>query len=563
MREHEVPTHVQTEDKVLLWFTFPQIAAMLAAAGLAYALWRYAPGPQGFRIALAAAAALLGAAAAAGKIGGRRLPMMAADLLRFHLTPRRYQGPPSELARSEPPAAVEKRPSRLTAFARRMKAGANALRSRRRAPRTDRKRKTKGERRPFRPHARFGKGRKTHAAVLAATALAAMTVMTANPQRTDADEPPPNENWEWLDGIEFQPQEPIPGRRLFIDGIAASNGRTTVGLRAATDIDLHVHASGGPQGSRSLFSASAALQQGERVQYDLPLDGPRPSLEFSWQDSRAQAGTLALDDDRLPYPLPSERGRLCSIAVQSIQWTPGKIQGVVSSRCAANAKEAAQIQTAAGHRAQTVTALLDAKLTSIAGTIAVEVSNGGTPARTTAPFAANADTPFSVPIQDERTIRRVDIRADIEATAEITLPPLVSLSHHPHRIQRHYTSVSFTCPERTRSVSIPVSYPNPDGTWNYTYAYGNVSFPSYTVRRSYSSSVSYPEHVSADVLTRSPMIRRIAESLELALTIGTDDPYQALELPAEHEPQKAEQTPLTEEQALEIFGVFDWRYALW
>lgn len=562
MREHEVPTHVQTEDKVLLWFTFPQIAAMLAAAGLAYALWRYAPGPQGFRIALAATTALLGAAAALGKIGGRRLPMMAADLLRFHLTPRRYQGHPSDLARSEPPAPLEKRPSRLTAFARRMKAGANALR-RRRQTRTDRKRKTKGERRPFRPHARFGKGRKTHAAVLATATLAAMTIMTANPQSTAADEPPSNEDWEWLDGIEFQPPEPIPGRRLFVDGIAASNGRATVGLRAATDIDLHVHAYGGPQGSRSLFSASAALQQGERLEYDLPMDGPRPSLEFSWQDSRAQAGTLALDDDRLPHPLSSTRGRLCSIAVQSIQWTPGKIQGVISSRCAANTTEAVPLQTAAGHHAQTVTALMDANLTSIDGTVTVEVSNAGTPARTTALFAANADIPFSVPIQDERSVRSVAVHADIQATAEVDLPPLVSLSYHPYRTQRRYTSVSFTCPERTRSVSIPVSYPNPDGTWNYTYAYSTVSFPSYTVRRSYSSSVSYPEHVRADVRARSPMTRRIAESLELALTIGTDDPYQALDLPAEEEPEKTEQTPLTEEQALELFGVFDWKYALW
>ena len=24
MHEHEVPTHVQAEDRVLLWFTFPQ-----------------------------------------------------------------------------------------------------------------------------------------------------------------------------------------------------------------------------------------------------------------------------------------------------------------------------------------------------------------------------------------------------------------------------------------------------------------------------------------------------------------------------------------------------------
>ena len=116
-----------------------------------------------------------------------------------------------------------------------------------------------------------------------------------------------------------------------------------------------------------------------------------------------------------------------------------------------------QIQTAAGHHPQTVTDLLDAKVTSIAGTVAVEVSNGATP--------------------------------------------------------------------RTRSVSSHVPYPNPDGTWNYTYAYSTVSFPSYTVRRIYSIAVSYPGHVSADVVARSPMIQRIAESTELALTIGTDDPY--------------------------------------
>ena len=37
MREHEVPTHVQAEDRVLLWFTFPQIVAMTAVCALSYA----------------------------------------------------------------------------------------------------------------------------------------------------------------------------------------------------------------------------------------------------------------------------------------------------------------------------------------------------------------------------------------------------------------------------------------------------------------------------------------------------------------------------------------------
>lgn len=536
---------------------------MLAAGGLAYGLWRFLPiGSDEVRLGLAAAVALIGVTAAMGKIGGRRLPMVAADLLRFHLTPRRYEGPPSELARTQSPAPVEKRPSQLTAFARRMKASAAAVR-RRRPLRGDRKRKTKGQRRPFRPHARFGKGRGTHAAVLAAAALAAIAVMAAHPQRSAADGPPTDEDLDWLDGVEFRPPEPIPGRRVFVEELKVANGRATVGLRAATDLDLHVRAFGGPQGNRILFSDSADLQQAERVQYVMPIDGPRPSLEFSWQDSRAQAGTLALDDDRLPHPLPSAEGRLCSLALKSVRWTPGKIHGVVSSRCAATIQETVPIQTATGHHTQTVTALMDAKIVSITGTIAISVSNGGSAVRATAKFAPNADTPFSVPIPDERSIRSVTIHADIEATTEVELPPVVNLSHHPHRTQRNYRSVSFICPERTQSVSVPVSFPNPDGTWSYTYAYTSVSFPSYTVRRSYSTAVSYPEHVLASVAQRSPMIHRIAESMELESTIATDYSYQALVLPVEREPARAEQTPLTKEEALELFGVIDWKYALW
>ena len=48
MREHEVPTHVQAEDHVLLWFTFPQIVALTAVATLAYGAYSLAPiGPSG------------------------------------------------------------------------------------------------------------------------------------------------------------------------------------------------------------------------------------------------------------------------------------------------------------------------------------------------------------------------------------------------------------------------------------------------------------------------------------------------------------------------------------
>ena len=86
MREHEVPTHVQAEDRVLLWFTFPQVVAMTAVCALSYGAYRYAPvGPSEVRMALAVLLGLAGLVAVVGKIGGRRLPLVAADLLKYRL----------------------------------------------------------------------------------------------------------------------------------------------------------------------------------------------------------------------------------------------------------------------------------------------------------------------------------------------------------------------------------------------------------------------------------------------------------------------------------------------
>ena len=74
MREHEVPTHVQAEDKVLLGFTFPQIVAVTAVCAISYGAYRYAPvGPSEVRMGIAAVFGLVGIAMVVGKMGGRRL----------------------------------------------------------------------------------------------------------------------------------------------------------------------------------------------------------------------------------------------------------------------------------------------------------------------------------------------------------------------------------------------------------------------------------------------------------------------------------------------------------
>ena len=114
MREHEVPTHVQAEDRVLLGFTFPQIVAVVAVCAISYGAYRYAPvGPSEVRMAIAVVLGLVGVAMVVGKIGGRRLPLVAADLLKYRLGARLYAGqmcPAGESRAARAGAAGQERP---------------------------------------------------------------------------------------------------------------------------------------------------------------------------------------------------------------------------------------------------------------------------------------------------------------------------------------------------------------------------------------------------------------------------------------------------------------------
>ncbi len=135
MREHEVPTHVQAEDKVLLGFTFPQVVAVTAVCAISYGAYRYAPvGPSEVRMAIAVVLGLVGVAMTVGKIGGRRLPLVAADLLKYRLGARVYAGPVAQLVRAEtpaPPHPVKSGPGPLSLMAKRAGRGLGRLRKNR------------------------------------------------------------------------------------------------------------------------------------------------------------------------------------------------------------------------------------------------------------------------------------------------------------------------------------------------------------------------------------------------------------------------------------------------
>ena len=580
MREHEVPTHVQAEDRVLLWFTFPQIVAITAVCAVSYGAYSYVPGPSETRMALAAVIGLAGIAMVVGKIGGRRLPLVAADLLKYRLGARLYAGSPAQLVRNEPPAPVESGPGPLSLMARRAGRGPRRVRvmARRGLRRLRRNHRRRDGRTPFRPHGWFGKRRRDNGtradngnghqtagqewkkkrrngrrreggsfltALLGALALALLVV--AVPATAVADGHDLEGGWTSPE-IEFQPPEPVPGRRIFVERLHVSGDSAAVTLRAAIGLDLRVRAFGGQSGLALRFWGSARLDEGELIHYSLPLNGPVPSFTFSWEDDLGQAGAVTVKGDQIPYPLSAIAGELCDLKVTSLGWSPGTIDGTVESECVTAIEEMVELPTSAGHHEETVTAVMEAEVTEIAGTIMV--GNGGSV--TSAAFVRDGETFFRLPVATDEAVHALTIDASLEAALSIPLPPLTQLTHHPKWTEYRTRTVRLVRPGTTRTVSETVSVTHDDGTTTQHVVSAVLSIPSMVVHRDVTLTIVHPERVDAVVVEREPVDRTREESLSMASSVGADSPFEALVLP-EPEPVEppAEQTPAGD-------GLRDW-----
>ena len=323
MKEHEVPTHVQAEDRVLLGFTFPQIVAVTAVCAISYGAYRYAPvGPSEVRMAIAVLFGLVGIAMVVGKIGGRRLPLVAADLLKYRLGAQRYAGQIAQLVRAEPPAPaqpVKSGPGPLSLMAKR--AGRGLARLRKKGKTRKNKERRNGRMRWFGKRrgkdAGNGRGqghkaetlqsrrRKPRMGWIPVVALAVlMAAVTAVPQTALADDHEP-----WRDEIDFEVTEPVEGRRIFVEGLTVS------GDRAAVTLGRHQHGHPGAGLRRAGGHVAALLGlgvPGRGGEHRLLAPPPRPgAVLHRLLGGHARPGRGA--DRRArehPVPLPEIDGEL-------------------------------------------------------------------------------------------------------------------------------------------------------------------------------------------------------------------------------------------------------------
>ena len=541
MREHEVPTHVQAEDRVLLGFTFPQIVAVTAVCAISYGAYRYAPvGPSEVRMAIAVLFGLVGIAMVVGKIGGRRLPLVAADLLKYRLGARLYAGPVSQLVRSEPPAPaqpVKSGPGPLSLMAKRAGRGLARLRKNGKTRKNKERRngrmrwfgKRRGkdggrdQRQDHRAETLQSRRRKPRMGWIPVVALAAlMAAVTAVPESALADDHEP-----WRDEIDFELTEPVEGRRIYVEGLTVSGDRTAVTLRAATALDIRVRAFGGPQGTWLRFWGSATLAEGESIDYSLPLNGPAPSFTVSWEDSLGQAGALTVEHEQIPYPLPAVEGELCDLRLSSLGWTPGAVSGVIESECVTHTEHPVELQMVAGHASVTETSLMDAQVRAVTGT--VTAATGGS--HTNVAFFPGGETRFRLPIGDGQAFQVVSVDVSLEASLRIPIPPLTQLTHHPERVEQVTKTVHLYRPGDSDYDSQTVTVTHDDGSTSSATATAYAYVPSATIARQVTVDVLHKEHVKAETVERAPITRTRGETLALASGVGSDDPFEVLVLP--------------------------------
>ena len=561
MREHEVPTHVQAEDRVLLGFTFPQVVAVVAVCAISYGAYRYAPvGPSEVRMALAVLFGLVGVAMVVGKIGGRRLPLVAADLLKYRLGAQLYAGQIAQLVRSEPPAPaqpVKSGPGPLSLMAKRAGRGLGRLRKNRKTRKNKERRNGRmrwfGKRRgkdggnhhgqEHRAETLETRNRKPRMGWIPVVALAVlMAAVVAVPQSALADD-------HWRDEIDFEVTEPVEGQRIFVEALSVTGDRAAVTLRAATALDIRVRAFGGPEGSWLRFWGSATLAQGERIDYSLPLHGPAPSFTVSWEDTLGLAGALTFEEAQLPFPLPVVEGELCDLRMTSLGWTPGAVSGVVESECVTRIEHPVELQTVAGHADVIQTALMDAGVTAITGM--VSAATGASQA--SVPFVPNGETRFTLPVGDGQAIHAVSLDVSLEASLRIPIPPLTQLIHHPERVEHVTRTVHLHRPGDSDSDSETATATCEDGATASATATAYAYVPSATIAREVTVTIVHPEHVKAETVERLPITRTRSETLALASGVGSDDTFAVLVLP-EPEP---EDPPAEQEPADGLRGWFD------
>ena len=490
-------------------------------AALAYGIYHYAPiGSGAVRLMLGIGFAATGIAMIAAKIGGRPLPAVLADLLRFGVGGRRFAGPVLQLVRAEPPAP----PVTNQQSARRPRTRGERMP---RVPRGwFRKREQKRQSKHELDEAKQSIRRESNGhrlrwpALFGAVGLTvALTVGPCTTRGLVAQEPLTPQLPE---EIEFEPEPLVEGRRLYVERLMVTSSEATVVLKAATDLDINIQVFGGSDGRRLIASRSIELDRGERATQQLLLSGV-PSFTFSWQDDHQQADAVTLAGPQLPHPLPQVEGELCDLQLTRLEWRPGRLSGSAQSVCVDSIDHVIELQTVSGYVDLTQRTVLVGSIELLTGTLQVEVGSRSS----NVSLVPDGVTSFELAIGDEETTLDIALGVSLTADLSVPRPPLVLLTHHPQRTEVHSQSYGSVDPESGEATTETVTF-----------------------------QVVHPAYIGAEVVQRAAVKQQRQERLSLTTSIAADATHEQLAAPTPT--TSSTQTVVSGDELSELFALLGW-----
>ena len=186
----------------------------------------------------------------------------------------------------------------------------------------------------------------------------------------------------------------------------------------------------------------------------------------------------------------------------SLGWTPGAVSGVIESECVTHTEHPVELQTVAGHQSVTETALLDAQVTAVTGTVAAATGAS----HTSVAFVPNGETqlPSDRCPRMRQAIHAVTVDVSLEASLRIPMPPLTQLTHHPERVEHVTKTVHLHRPGDSDSDSDTATATCEDGSTSSATATAYAYVPSATIAKEVTVDVLHKEHVKAETVERRP-----------------------------------------------------------
>ena len=290
----------------------------------------------------------------------------------------------------------------------------------------------------------------------------------------------------------------------------------------------------------------------------MPLTGDAPSFTFAWVAESGQAGGVSLKGGQLPHPLPVVEGELCDVSVKSLRWSPGALTGTLQAgECVHAVEHPIDLVVVTGEAHIAGPMVMKTRVTNVYGSVTVSSGDASTTVNLDPPGSAV----FRLPIPTGEGLHELSVEATLEAHLRGNAPPLVVLTLIPEREEIRLVPVKVWRPGTSKVVRDTVTVRNKDGTTSSHEISARLTIPSEEIIVVPSVLIKHEEFILGTVNPRGSAYGSREEILHMALTIGADARYTPfVPPPVEEEPPPPVQTPLTGDEAEELFGLFGWEW---